>query len=400
MDQPTADVREALRTIQDPFLGPALTQYNIARDVRVDGGAVALSLVLPVPLGPVKRTLESAVRERLAGLPWIGSVAIEWDSNVTANSGFGQSGQPLEGVKNTVAVASGKGGVGKSTVAVNLTVALQAMGARVGILDADIYGPNVPGMLGVTGRPILANDKIQPLYGYGVPVMSMGFLADEGTAMIWRGPMVAQALRQLIEDVDWGQLDYLILDLPPGTGDAPLSLAQILPLAGAVIVSTPQEVALQDVRRGIAMFEKLRVPNLGVVENMSYFICGNCQERHEIFAHGGAARAAQTAGVPLLGEIPLDTRIRLGGDEGPPARRGRGRRRARGGLLRRRAAHDGPTEPSERREARAAARPLARPRPAKSATPPGLSRITPLLHAHAAAVAAAQQQGTWRTVRR
>ena len=323
MDQPTADVREALRTIQDPFLGPALTQYNIARDVRVDGGAVALRLVLPVPLGPVKRTLESAVRERLAGLPWIGSVAIEWESNVTANSGFGQSGQPLEGVKNTVAVASGKGGVGKSTVAVNLTVALQAMGARVGILDADIYGPNVPGMLGVTGRPILANDKIQPLYGYGVPVMSMGFLADEGTAMIWRGPMVAQALRQLIEDVDWGQLDYLIVDLPPGTGDAPLSLAQILPLAGAVIVSTPQEVALQDVRRGIAMFEKLRVPNLGVVENMSYFICGNCQERHEIFAHGGAARAAQTAGVPLLGEIPLDTRIRLGGDQGrPPAAAG------------------------------------------------------------------------------
>ena len=229
MDQPAADVREALRTIEDPFLGAAFTQYNIARDVQVTDGAVALRLVLPIPLGPVKRTLDEAIRERLTGLPWVGSVDIEWASNIAANSGFGQSGQPLQGVKNTVAVASGKGGVGKSTVAVNLTVALHAMGARVGILDADIYGPNVPGMLGVTGRPILANDKIQPLYGYGVPVMSMGFLADEGTAMIWRGPMVAQALRQLIEDVDWGQLDYLIVDLPPGTGDAPCRWRRFCP---------------------------------------------------------------------------------------------------------------------------------------------------------------------------
>lgn len=323
MDQATAEVREALRTIEDPYLGAAFSEYNLARDVQVTDGTVALRLVLPVPLGPVKQSLDTAIRERLVALPGVSGVEIEWTSNVTANSGFGQSGQPLQGVKNTVAVASGKGGVGKSTVAVNLTVALQSMGARVGILDADIYGPNVPGMLGVTGRPILANDKIQPLYGYGVPVMSMGFLADEGTAMIWRGPMVAQALRQLIEDVDWGQLDYLIVDLPPGTGDAPLSLAQILPLAGAVIVSTPQEVALQDVRRGIAMFEKLRVPNLGVVENMSYFVCGSCEERHEIFDHGGAARAAETAGVPLLGEIPLDPSIRRGGDQGrPPAASG------------------------------------------------------------------------------
>jgi ATP-binding protein involved in chromosome partitioning len=320
MDQLVADLRESLRCIEDPFLGHALGEGNIVRDARVENCVAVIRLVLPVPLGPVKRSLELTIRERLTALPGITDVEIGWGSEISANSGYGQSGQLLQGVKNTVAVASGKGGVGKSTTAVNFTIALHAMGAKVGILDADIYGPNVPGMLGVTGRPILANDKIQPLYGYGVPVMSMGFLAEEGTAMIWRGPMVAQALRQLVEDVDWGELDYLIVDLPPGTGDAPLSLAQMLPLAGAVIASTPQEIALQDVRRGLAMFEKLRVPNLGVVENMSYFICSNCQERHEIFAHGGAAAAAETVGVPLLGEIPLDARIREGGDQGrPPA---------------------------------------------------------------------------------
>ena len=330
MDRLTAQVRESLSSIEDPFLGDNLSVHVRIRDVQDQEGTLVLQLGLPVPLGPVTGSLEPAIRDQLVKLPSVTEVVIEWHSDIAANSGFGQSGQPLQGVKNTVAVASGKGGVGKSTVAVNVTVALHAMGAKVGILDADIYGPNVPGMLGVSGRPILADDKIQPLYGYGVPVMSMGFLADEGTAMIWRGPMVTQALRQLIEDVAWGNLDYLIVDLPPGTGDAPLSLAQILPLAGAVIVSTPQEVALQDVRRGIAMFEKLRVPNLGVVENMSYFICDNCQERHEIFSHGGAAQAAESAGVSLLGEIPLDPRIRKGGDEGcPPVTEGTGNTIAR-----------------------------------------------------------------------
>jgi ATP-binding protein involved in chromosome partitioning len=290
----------------------------MARDIEVTGDAIALRIVLTTPACPQKDTIERDTRAALDRLGWVQSVDIRWDADVKASSGMGQSGALLPLVRNTVAVASGKGGVGKSTVAVNMTLALHELGARVAILDGDIYGPNVPGMLGVDGQPVLQNDKIQPLRGHGVPVMSMGFLMDQGDAVIWRGPMVAQALRQLLQDVEWGELDYLIVDLPPGTGDAPLSLAQLLPLAGAVIVSTPQEVALQDVRRGIAMFEKLRVPVLGVIENMSYFVCAGCGERHEIFDHGGARQASEQFGVPFLGEIPLDVRIRSASDHGHP----------------------------------------------------------------------------------
>ncbi|MBM4436327.1 MAG: Mrp/NBP35 family ATP-binding protein [Actinobacteria bacterium] len=308
----------ALKTVLDPELHKDLVTLNMARDVQVAGDDVSMRVVLTTPACPLKGKIEGDVRAALARLGWVQNVAIAWDAEVRANTGFGQTGDLLPGVRNTIAIASGKGGVGKTTVAVNLAVALHTLGARVGVLDADIYGPNVPGMLGVEGRPFLQDDKIQPLFGYGLPVMSMGFLTEPGAAVIWRGPMIAQALRQLLQDVAWGELDYLVVDLPPGTGDAPLSLSQLLPLAGAVIVSTPQEVALQDVRRGIAMFEKLRVPVLGVVENMSYFLAPDTGVRYEIFDHGGGARAAEQFEVPFLGEIPLDTRIRIGSDNGQP----------------------------------------------------------------------------------
>ncbi len=313
-----AEIRQALAAVVEPDLQRDLVSARLVRDVRVVGDAVKLTVVLTSPASPHREALERGVREAIAALAWPAEIEITWAADVSANSGFGQEGQAIPGVKNTLAVASGKGGVGKSTVAVNLAVALHALGARVGLLDGDIYGPNVPGMLGVDGRPVLANDKIQPLSAFGVPVMSMGFLTDPGQAVIWRGPMIAQALRQLLHDVAWGELDYLIVDLPPGTGDAPLSLAQLLPLSGAVIVSTPQEVALQDVRRGIAMFEKLRVPVLGVIENMSYFISPDSGARFEIFDHGGARRAAEELGVPFLGEIPLDPEVRIACDQGRP----------------------------------------------------------------------------------
>ena len=314
----TEAVIAALRTVDDPGLLRDLITLNMARDIEVSGRNVSVRVVLTTPACPLKDQIEADIRGALDRLGWVEDVSIRWDAEVRANPGTGQGEQPVPGVKNTIAVASGKGGVGKTTVAVNVSVALRELGARVGILDADIYGPNVPVMLGVEGPPVLENDKIQPLRGCGLLAMSMGFLAQPGQAVIWRGPMVHNALRQLLEDVNWGELDYLIVDLPPGTGDAPLSLSQLLPLVGAVIVTTPQEVALQDVRRSIAMFEKLKVPVLGVIENMSYFVCPECETRHEIFDHGGGAQAAEQSGVAFLGEIPLDPRVRVASDNGRP----------------------------------------------------------------------------------
>jgi ATP-binding protein involved in chromosome partitioning len=231
----------------------------------------------------------------------------------------GMESKVLPGVGHMVAVASGKGGVGKSTVAVNLAAALAAEGASVGLMDADIYGPSIPIMLGVkTSRPDVRNGKLVPLERYGIRMMSLGFIAGEETPVIWRGPLVAKMVQQFLVDVDWGTLDYLIVDLPPGTGDAQLTLTQAAPLAGAVIVTTPQAVALEDVQRGIRMFEKVNVPVIGIVENMAYFVCSQCQARHEVFSHGGGARAATRFEVPFLGEIPIDSTIREGGDTGVP----------------------------------------------------------------------------------
>jgi ATP-binding protein involved in chromosome partitioning len=234
----------------------------------------------------------------------------------------GQHEQPkpnlLPDVKHIVAVSSGKGGVGKSTVAANLAVALAASGARVGLIDADIYGPNIPMMLGVRKPPQQQDGKLLPAESYGVKLISMGFFVPEETAIVWRGPMVHTAIQQFFRDVIWGELDYLLIDLPPGTGDAQLSISQLVSLSGVITVTTPQEVALHDVRKGMTMFQKVNVPLLGIIENMSYYICGHCGDRAEIFSHGGGQRAAEKLGVPFLGAIPIDLAIRAGGDEGMP----------------------------------------------------------------------------------
>ncbi|MGQ0812119.1 MAG: Mrp/NBP35 family ATP-binding protein [Nitrospiraceae bacterium] len=224
----------------------------------------------------------------------------------------------IPGVTHVIAVSSGKGGVGKSTVAVNLAVALAQAGAKVGLLDADIYGPNIPMMMGLQKTPEQKDGKITPAESHGVKLISMGFFVPEETAVVWRGPMVHTAIQQLFRDVLWGELDYLLIDLPPGTGDAQLTLTQLVSLAGAITVTTPQEVALHDVRKGMMMFEKVNVPLLGIVENMSYFLCGHCGERTEIFSHGGGERAAEKLGIPFLGRIPIDPAIRSGGDSGHP----------------------------------------------------------------------------------
>ena len=225
---------------------------------------------------------------------------------------------PIPGVKHIIAVSSGKGGVGKSTVTVNMAVALSQEGFTVGVMDADIYGPNIPMMIGVTREPIKEGEKITPAEGHGVKVISMGFFVPEDTPVVWRGPMVHSAIQQFFRDVVWGELDYLFIDLPPGTGDVPLTLSQLVPLTGAITVTTPQEVALSDVRKGMTMFKKVNVPLLGIVENMSYFVCGHCGERSEIFSYGGGEQAAKKFEVSFLGRVPLDPAIREGGDQGNP----------------------------------------------------------------------------------
>ena len=234
----------------------------------------------------------------------------------------GATGQAQEnlipGVKHVIAVSSGKGGVGKSTVAVNLAVALGQLGARVGLMDADVYGPNIPMMMGVTQPPEQQDGKIKPAESHGVKLISMGFFVAEDTAVVWRGPMIHTAIQQFFRDVIWGELDYLLIDLPPGTGDAQLTISQLVPLSGAITVTTPQEVSLHDVRKGMMMFQKVNVPLLGIIENMSYYVCAHCGTRDEIFSHGGGQRAAEKLGIPFLGNIPIDPAIRAGGDTGMP----------------------------------------------------------------------------------
>lgn len=314
----TENILNALRKVIDPDLRKDIVSLGFVKDIKIKDKDISFKIELTTPACPVKEQFKTAATKAIRdAMPEVGNIAIEMTSNVRKAPPLIQE-DILPGVKNTIAVASGKGGVGKSTVAVNLAVSLALDGANVGLIDADIYGPSIPLMMGINEQPKLKNNKLIPLEAHGVKVMSIGFLVDPNQAVIWRGPMASGAIRQFMTDVDWGELDYLIFDMPPGTGDIQLTLVQTIPLSGAVIVTTPQDISLADARKGYAMFEKVNVPILGIIENMSYFICSHCGEREEIFAYGGGRKEAQELGAVFLGEIPIDTKIRIGGDVGVP----------------------------------------------------------------------------------
>ncbi len=331
-----ADILRALELVKLPASGQTLAATGRVADILIDGGkvifAIGIDATEAAAMEPVRKAAESAV----SGLPGVTQVLVGLTADKAAPSAGMQARQQAQrpaagpggptpkaagipGVKQIIAVASGKGGVGKSTTTANLAVALATLGLKVGVLDADIYGPSVPKIFGITGKPRLVSGRtLAPMEAYGLKIMSIGFLIDEETPMIWRGPMVISAITQMLREVAWGELDVLVVDMPPGTGDAQLTMAQQTPLAGAVIVSTPQDLALLDARRGVAMFKKVEVPILGIVENMSYFICPECGHRSDIFAHGGARHEAERLGVPFLGEVPLAMPIRETSDSGRP----------------------------------------------------------------------------------
>jgi ATP-binding protein involved in chromosome partitioning len=309
------EILAALSKVQEPELHKDLVTLNMIRDLKVETGKVSFTVVLTTPACPLRSQIEREAKEAVASLPGVELVEIKMDANVPSD---GRSRGLLQlPIRNAVAVASGKGGVGKSTVAVNIAVVLAQSGARVGLLDADIYGPNVPTMMGVDRLPSPEGEKLIPAESYGVKVMSIGFLVKPDQPLIWRGPMLHSAIRQFLTDVEWGELDYLIVDLPPGTGDAALSLAQSLPLSGGIIVTLPQQVSLDDARRGLEMFRQLDVDVFGVVENMSYLELHD-GTRMDIFGSGGGETLAQQSGVPFIGTIPMDPMVRQGGDEGKP----------------------------------------------------------------------------------
>jgi ATP-binding protein involved in chromosome partitioning len=306
-------ILDHLSTVEDPELGDDIVSLGLVNDVRIDGETVHVDLALGAPYSPTETEMAEAVREVLS------DTGLEVDLSASIDTGLSSDEQVLPGVENVIAVASGKGGVGKSTVAVNLAAGLSRMGARVGLFDADIYGPNVPRMVDADERPKATHDEtIVPPENYGMKLMSMDFLVGEDDPVIWRGPMVHKVLTQLWEDVEWGSLDYMIVDLPPGTGDTQLTLLQSVPVSGAVIVTTPQEVALDDARKGLRMFGKHDTPVLGIVENMSGFICPDCGSEHDIFGKGGGEEFAEEVDMPFLGRVPLDPSVREGGDEGGP----------------------------------------------------------------------------------
>jgi ATP-binding protein involved in chromosome partitioning len=313
-------VRTALEAYIDPYLEETLGEAGALRDLVVEGGGdYRARIALGYPVGGYQAQLTTALEAHLEAAELDVPLTIELEADIRSHA-VQRNLKPLGEVRNIVAVASGKGGVGKSTVAANLALAWAAQGARVGMLDADIYGPSQPLMLGLEGqRPTAPDGKhLQPLESYGVAAMSIGFLVDAEQPMVWRGPMVTQALTQLLSETNWGELDYLVVDMPPGTGDIQLTLAQRVPVAGAVIVTTPQDIALADARKGLKMFEKVSVPVLGIVENMSVHICSNCGHIEHIFGAGGGARMAEQYGVKLLGELPLDAHIREEADGGRP----------------------------------------------------------------------------------
>lgn len=311
-------VKAALQTFGDPATGKDYVAGKEARNIRIDGNDVSLDIVLGYPAKSVIESIRDELTRRVAGIPGVGRVSIDVQVKIVPHA-VQRGLKLLGGVKNVIAVASGKGGVGKSTTAVNLALALAAEGARAGLLDADIYGPSQQVMMGLSGKPTSPDGKsIEPMMNYGVQAMSIGLLIDVDTPMVWRGPMVTQALEQLLRDTQWKDLDYLVVDLPPGTGDIQLTLSQKVPVTGAVIVTTPQDIALIDARKGLKMFEKVGVPILGLVENMSVHICSNCGHEEHIFGEGGAARMSQDYKVDVLGSLPLDIKIREQTDSGRP----------------------------------------------------------------------------------
>jgi ATP-binding protein involved in chromosome partitioning len=312
----------ALRKVQDPELHRDIVSLGMVKNLNVGNGRVSFTVELTTPACPLRETIETDCKKALAEVQGITGLEITFGAQVRGSkAGAGQT-DLLPTVKNVVLVAAGKGGVGKSTVAANLAVALKMHGAQSGLLDADIYGPSVPILMGVKSEPqkveINGEYKIAPVSAHGVPVMSIGFFLDSDQAVIWRGPMLGKALHQLMADVHWGELDYLVVDMPPGTGDVQITFSQQLKVSGALLVATPQDVALADVVRAKTMFDKVNIPIVGIIENMSYFICDGCGKKHEIFSRGGAERAAERFSIPYLGEIPITPALREGGDSGVP----------------------------------------------------------------------------------
>ncbi len=312
-------IQAALKQVVDPNTGKDLVSSRCVKNVAVDGGKVSIAVEVGYPAASQGAVIRALVSDAVAALPGVSAVEVEVTGKVVAHA-VQQGVKLLEGVKNIIAVASGKGGVGKSTTTVNLALALAAEGAKVGVLDADIYGPSLPQMLGLEGSNPESPDgkSLTPLEAYGVQAMSIGFMIDVDTPMVWRGPMATQALKQLLTETNWQSLDYLLIDMPPGTGDIQLTLSQTVPLTGAVIVTTPQDIALLDARKGVKMFEKVGVPILGVVENMSLHICSNCGHESHIFGSGGGQKMCEDFGVSFLGALPLEMQIREEADSGRP----------------------------------------------------------------------------------
>ncbi len=317
-------VWDALKTVKFPGMSRDIVSFGFVHQVKAAAGAVVVDLQMATHNPAAGEKVREEVERTLRALPWVADVTVNIHvvkppgREEAAQKAISQDANLIPGVRHVVAVASGKGGVGKSTVAANLAVALAQLGHRVGLLDADIYGPSVPMMFGITEKPRVVGNRIHPFVKHGVKVMSLGFILETDTPVIWRGPMVMRAIEQMLGDVEWGELDYMILDLPPGTGDAQLTVTQRIPLAGAVIVTTPQKVALIDARKGLAMFRKVNVPVIGIVENMSTFVCPHCGETTDVFKKDGGRKTAELLDTAFLGSIPLDPKIVLGGDAGVP----------------------------------------------------------------------------------